>query len=72
MKTIYIREKRSGNFEFASRENATLKFKTKKEFKQWFEELRYGRLIKATYRFSQTYFEKYDFDAAWKRAKELF
>lgn len=68
MKTIYLREKKSGNFEFSTKENATLRFNTKKAFKEWFEShpkhqsrcfsktTHYGYIVKATYSQSQTYF----------------
>ena len=70
---IYIRTKRSGNFEFSNKKNADLKFKTKREFKNWFTSTKgTGRLIKATYTQSQTYYRYFDFDAVWIRAKELF
>ena len=36
MKTIYLREKKSGNYEFSNRENHTHKFKTQKEFREWY------------------------------------
>jgi len=73
MKTIYLRTKRSGNYEFSNRKESDLKFKTKKEFKNWYENKRgSGRIIKATYRLSQTYFERYDFESAFKKAKEIF
>jgi len=70
---IYIRTKRSGNFEFSNKKNADLKFKTKREFKNWFiDNMGTGRLIKATYTQSQTYYRYFDFDAVWIRAKKLF
>jgi len=75
MKTIYIREKRSGNYEFSNRAEATHKFKSKKTFKKWFDNCcggYRGKLIKATYSRSQVYFGVFDFDDAWKKAKELF
>lgn len=75
MKTIYLREKKSGNFEFSNRKQANLKFSTKKEFKKWFDEQhRYysGRIIKATYSRSQTYYVSNDFENVWKKAKEIF
>ena len=70
---IYIRTKKSGNFEFSNAVNADLKFRTKKELKNWFtNNMGTGRLIKATYTQSQTYYANHDFDAVWKMAKELF
>ena len=57
MKTIYLREKKSGNFEFSNKENATLAFKTQKSFKEFYKSrYRYGKIIKSTYSKSQTYF----------------
>ena len=61
MKTIYLRQKRSGNYEFSTKLNATHSFKTQKAFKEWYNNerpSRYGKcsIIKATYRLSQTYF----------------
>ena len=54
---IYLREKRSGNFEISNKENSTIKFKTQKAFKEWYKNnYRYGKIIKATYSRSQTYF----------------
>ena len=34
---IYIRTKKSGNFEFSNAVNADLKFRTKKELKNWYK-----------------------------------
>jgi len=60
MKTIYLREKRTGNFEITVKGNSTHKFSTKKSFVEFFKnDLRTNggsRLIKATYSRSQTYF----------------
>lgn len=79
MKTVYLRQKRSGNFEVSNRKEATHKFNTKKELVNFFDgeyvnsdtinertgkPLRKriadpkttGKIIKATYRLSQTYF----------------
>lgn len=55
---IYLREKRSGNFELSNKEEATIKFKTQKAFKEWYvKKIGYSqRIIKTTYRKSQTYF----------------
>jgi len=65
MKTIYLRQKRSGNFEFSNRQEATEKFTTKKSFIDFTKSIYDGKIIKATYRMSQTYFyngtEAYDF-----------
>lgn len=73
MKTIYLRQKKSGNFEFSNKKEATISFKTKKDFREWFESLRYDKLIKATYRKSQVYYNSnFDFDSVWKKCKELF
>ena len=70
---IYIRTKKSGNFEFSNKKNADLKFKTKREFEKWFRtSMGRGSFIKATYTQSQTYYANHDFDAVWKMAKELF
>ena len=70
MKTIYLREKQSGNFELTTRQEATHRFSTKNELKEWFSniykstekasrKLR-GKVIKATYRQAQTYFYSAD------------
>lgn len=73
MKTIYIRTKKSGNFEFSNKEEADLKFRTKKDLFDWFKNKRRGnKLIKATYRLSQIYYNSYEFDTVWKRAKEIY
>ena len=70
---IYIRTKKSGNFEFSNAVNADLKFKTKREFEKWFTmDMGSGRLIKASYTQGQTYYRYFDFDAVWIRAKKLF
>ena len=53
---IYLREKRTGNFEISDKENATDKFKTQKAFKLQFNDYSVGRIIKAKYSKSQTYF----------------
>jgi len=69
MKTIYLREKKSGNFELSNKLEATHKFKTQKEFKEWYKpeywSRRYGQkhykaIVKATYSQSQTYFSNAD------------
>jgi len=60
MKTIYLRQKRSGNFELSTRENHTHKFTTWKALHAWFNDLYRGRVIKAQYRLSQTYFNSFD------------
>jgi len=60
MKTIYIRQKRSGNFEFSNRENHTVKFTTLKALRNWYiNDRMFGRIIKATYSKSQIYFSSY-------------
>ena len=72
MKTIYVKRKKSGNYEFSNREEATLKFRTQKSFKDWFHNVmrkeststwdrihrkfKGAQLIKASYSQSQTYF----------------
>lgn len=79
MKTIYLRQKNSGNFEVSNKQEATHSFKTKKELISFFDgeytdsetineltgkPLRKrishpktsGKIIKATYSQSQTYF----------------
>ena len=66
MKIIYLRQKKSGNFEITEdSKKATHKFKTQKSFREWYEgeydrkgqiSCRTGKIIKATYRLSQTYF----------------
>jgi hypothetical protein len=70
MKTIYLRLKKSGNFEFSTKKEATHKFKSLKEFRLWFENKRenynqtsamwFGKLIKATYSQVQTYFNNFE------------
>lgn len=58
---IYLREKRSGNFEISNKENSTIRFKTYKSFKEWYKDnYRHGKIIKAIYRKSQTYFSNAD------------
>ena len=37
MKTIYLKEKRSGNYEVSNRSNATHTFSNKKEFIGWYD-----------------------------------
>ena len=56
MKTIYLREKRSGNFEITTKENATHSFNTKKHLVEFYSQLGSKRIVKATYRLAQTYF----------------
>jgi hypothetical protein len=56
MKAINLRQKKSGNFELCSKENATHVFKTKKSFIDFYSKLGRNRIIKTTYRLSQTYF----------------
>lgn len=58
---IYLREKRSGNFEISNKENSTVQFKTQKSFKAWYDlngqsYFGKGKIIKATYSRSQAYF----------------
>ena len=64
MKPIYLRQKESGNFELSNRENHTHKFTTWKALNAWFNDsvndLYGGRVIKAEYRLSQTYFNSFD------------
>jgi len=53
---IYLRRKRTGNYELTNEDNATEKV-AKKNFVKWYNKNRCGgRIIKATYRKSQTYF----------------
>jgi len=68
MKIIYLREKRSGNFEFSNRENHTHKFNTWTGLEAWYNQDRKldslysgrtGQVIKAEYRKSQTYFDSF-------------
>ena len=66
MKTIYLKELRSGNFEISNKKEATHKFATQKAFKEFYRpsfrrgsgrfQKTFGALIKASYRLSQTYF----------------
>jgi len=60
MKTIYLKQKRSGNFELTNKKNSTHKFNTKKNALSFWNENMKGysakKIIKATYRKSQTYF----------------
>ena len=60
MKPIYLRQKRSGNFELSTRENHTHKFTTWKAMRTWFYTLYSTRVIKFEYRLSQTYFNSFD------------
>ena len=80
MKTIYLRQKSSGNFEVSNRQQATHVFKSKKDLVSFFDgeyknsdvineftgkPLRQrisnpktsGKIIKASYRLSQTYYK---------------
>lgn len=56
MKTIYLRELKSGNFEISNKKEGTVKFKTQKEIRAFFGTLWSRKVIKARYRLSQTYF----------------
>ena len=56
MKTLNLREKKSGNFEITTKENATHTFKTKKSLVNFYANLGRSKVIKATYRLSQVYF----------------
>ena len=62
MGTIYLRQKRSGNYEFSNKDNYTHKFKTQKSFKEFYENnlkrrnYSGNKIIKACYSRSQTYF----------------
>lgn len=60
MKTIYLRQKRSGNYELSNRKNHTSKFTTWKSLKEFFDTIYFGRIIKAEYRLTQTYFNTFD------------
>lgn len=61
MKTIYLREKRSGNFELTGNRNeATHKFNKVSDVKDFFER-NARRIIKASYRLSQTYYDSTEF-----------
>ena len=64
MKTIYLRQKRSGNYELSNRKNHTSKFTTWKSLSAWYNDLYYGRrtgrIIKAEYRLTQTYFNTFE------------
>jgi len=65
MKTIYLREKRSGNYEFSNRKKATLKFTTKKALREFWENkidgqskyLRYKQTKKGAINYSAFPFE---------------
>ena len=80
MKTTYLRQKRSGNFEVSNKKEATHAFRTKKELLTFFDGVYVksgavneitkkpimkrvtnpkttGKIIKATYRLSQVYFQ---------------
>ncbi len=67
---IYLREKKSGNFEFTTKDNATHTFSSIDELKEWYDSrtkafnqpsARWnGKLIKATYKQSQTYFYRFE------------
>lgn len=66
MKTIYLKELRSGNFEISNKKEATHKFPTQKAFREFYNpkflsgtghyQKTFRALIKASYRLSQTYF----------------
>jgi hypothetical protein len=60
MNTIYLRQKRSGNYELSNRKNHTHKFTTWKALKEFFDTIYFGRIIKAEYRLTQTYFNTFD------------
>ena len=68
--TIFIRKKRSGNFEFTNEKSATHVFFSTSEFKAWFENLKFGKLIKAAYSRSQTYFNPDEFENVLKYAEK--
>jgi len=53
---IYLREKRTGNFEISNKQDCTHKYKTQKAFREDFHNNSVGRIIKAKYSKSQTYF----------------
>ncbi len=70
MRTIYLRQKKSGNYEIADRKTATVKFTTKKALQEFWQNtienqpsyLRYKdrkKIVKQTYRLSQTYYNSF-------------
>ncbi len=76
---IFLRKKSSGNFEFvAKKEDATHIFNTIDELRQWCKNPRqdnglwFGKLIKATYSRSQTYFSTFNFDEIEKFVKKHY
>jgi hypothetical protein len=56
MKTIYLKQKRSGNFELTTPENSTNELNTPEEVISFFRTMYGKKVIKATYRLAQTYF----------------
>jgi len=68
MKTIYLREKRSGNFELSNRKDHTHKFTTKRAAKEFFDHINQNtsrQIVKATYSQSQTYFNQLQQDSGY-------
>jgi hypothetical protein len=82
MKTIYIKELRSGNFEISNKKEATHSFKTQKAFREFYKPTFYsgagrfqktfGALIKASYKMSQTYFTTADEALAYFKKNNIF
>ena len=65
MRTVYFRQKKSGNFELSNKNEYTIKFNTIIKMSNWFNnsysypDTRFNKgyraVIKSTYRLSQTY-----------------
>lgn len=74
MKTIYLRQKRSGNFEFSDKRESTHKFNSKKALLEFWNKNMNGyfakKVIKATYSRSQTYFD--NFNEFWNNIKKYY
>ncbi len=82
MKTIYLKELRSGNFEISNKEEASHKFATQKAFKEFYRpsfgsgsgrfQKTFRALIKASYRMSQTYFMNADEAILYFKKNQIF
>jgi hypothetical protein len=60
MKTIYLREKKSGNFELSNRQEHTHKFKTWTALQDFYRNLYGSKIIKAEYSRSTIYFNSFN------------
>lgn len=71
MRTIYLKEKKSGNFEITDKNKATVKFNRKSDLQEFWDRIskrRFGgKIIKAKYQMSNSYF--YCFDELYNSVK---